>query len=91
MHYVIQKLGRDVKSIVLKFLSDQTISLRIIKEKQGSTAGEIHSIKEIFVTRKEILWPTKRWNWFVFWPKSSRSPAEYFGGGGRWGGRGGGF
>ena len=39
--YVIQKLGRDVKSIVLKFPSDQTISLRIINEKQGSTTGEI--------------------------------------------------
>ena len=26
---VIQKLGRDVKSIVLKFLKDQTISLRV--------------------------------------------------------------
>ena len=43
MRYVIQKLGRDVKSFVLKFLSDQTISLRIINEKQGSTAGKIHS------------------------------------------------
>ena len=30
LRYVIQKLGRDVKSMVLKFLSDQTISLRII-------------------------------------------------------------
>ena len=28
---------------MLKFLSDRTISLRIINEKQGSTAGEIHS------------------------------------------------
>ena len=43
IRYVIQKLGRYVQSIVLKFLSDQTISLRIINEKQGSTAGEIHS------------------------------------------------
>ena len=39
--YVIQKLGRDVKSIVLKLPSDQTISLRILNEKQGSTADEI--------------------------------------------------
>ena len=32
----MQKLGRDVKSVVLKFPSDQTISLRIIiNEKQG--------------------------------------------------------
>ena len=38
-----KNLGRDVQSIVLKFPSDQTISLRIINEKQGSTAGEIHS------------------------------------------------
>ena len=28
---------------MLKFPSDQTISLRIINEKQGSTTGEIHS------------------------------------------------
>ena len=41
IRYVIQKLARDVKSIVLKFPGDQTISLRIINEKQGSTAGEI--------------------------------------------------
>ena len=41
--YAIQKLGRDVKSIVLKFPNDQTIILRIINEKQGSTAGEILS------------------------------------------------
>ena len=40
----IPKLGRDVKSIVLKFPSDQTISLRIIDEKQGSSAGEIHIV-----------------------------------------------
>ena len=31
--HVIQKLGRDVRSIVLKFTNDQTISLRIINEK----------------------------------------------------------
>ena len=37
MHYVIQELGRDVKSIVLKFPSDQIISLRIINEKQGQS------------------------------------------------------
>ena len=43
MRCVIQKLDRDVKSIVLKFPSDQIISLRIIREKQGSTAGEILS------------------------------------------------
>ena len=43
MRYVIQKLGRDFKSIVITFHSDQTISLRIINEKQGSTSGEIHS------------------------------------------------
>ena len=40
MLYVIQKLGWDVKSILLKFPSDQTTSLKIINEKQGSTAGE---------------------------------------------------
>ena len=34
MRHVIQKLGRDVKSIVLKFPGDQTISLRIINEKR---------------------------------------------------------
>ena len=44
MRYAIQKLGRDVKSIVSKFPGDQIISLRIIiKEKQGSTATEILS------------------------------------------------
>ena len=46
MRYVIQKLGWDVKSILLKFPSDQTTSLKIMNEKQGSTAGEnseIHS------------------------------------------------
>ena len=43
MPYVIQKLGRDIKSIVLKFPDDQTISLRIINEKQGNAASEIHS------------------------------------------------
>ncbi len=43
MRYVIQKLGRDIKSIVLKFPDDQTISLRIINEKQGNAASEIHS------------------------------------------------
>ena len=41
MRYVIQKLGIII--IVLKFPSDQTIRLRIINEKQESTAGEIHS------------------------------------------------
>ena len=41
--FVIQKLDRDVKSIVLKFRSDQTINLRIINEKQGSAAGWILS------------------------------------------------
>ena len=40
MQYVIQKLGMDIKSIVLKFPSDQTITSIIINEKQGSTAGE---------------------------------------------------
>ena len=43
IHYEVQKLGWDVKSIVLKFPNNQTISLRIINEKQGSTAGEILS------------------------------------------------
>ena len=43
MRYVIQKLGRDVKSIVLKFPSDQTSSLRISNEKQRSSVGEMHS------------------------------------------------
>ena len=37
------KKGRDIKSIVLKFPSDQTISLRIINEKQGYSAGQIIS------------------------------------------------
>ena len=32
-----KKLGMDVKSIVLKFPSDQTFGLRIIIEKQGYT------------------------------------------------------
>ena len=31
----------NVKSIVLKFPSDQIINLRIINEKQGSAPGEI--------------------------------------------------
>ena len=35
------KKRRDIKSIVLKFPSDQTISLRIISEKQGYSSGEI--------------------------------------------------
>ena len=34
---------RAVKSTVLKFPSDQTINLRIINEKQGSSASEINS------------------------------------------------
>ena len=42
MRFVIQKLGRDVKSIVLKFRNGLTINLRIINEKQGSTAGEFN-------------------------------------------------
>ena len=29
-------------------IPSQTISLRIINEKQGSTAGEIHSSKEMY-------------------------------------------
>ena len=32
------------ESIALKFLSDQTNSLRIINEKQGNVASEIHNI-----------------------------------------------
>ena len=43
MRFVIQKLGREVKTIVVKFRSDQTINLRIGNEKQGFTAGEILS------------------------------------------------
>ena len=43
MRYVIQKLDRDVKSIMLKFSSDQTISLRILHEKQGNADSGIHS------------------------------------------------
>ena len=39
----------DVKSIVLKFPSDQAISLRIINEKQGSTAGEMHSSVQFYM------------------------------------------
>ena len=35
-------LCRDVKITVLKFASDQTISLRIINEKQSYAASEIH-------------------------------------------------
>ena len=35
IRYVIQKLGWDVKSIMLKFPSGQIISLRIINENQG--------------------------------------------------------
>ena len=41
MRYIIQKLGRDVKGIVLKFPNDHnyhTTSLRIISEKQGNAA-----------------------------------------------------
>ena len=41
VRYIIQKLGWDVKSIVLKFLNDQTISLRIINEKHGDAGSEI--------------------------------------------------
>ena len=44
MRYAIQKLVWDVKSIVLKFPNDQTISLRII-----NTASEIHSSHAWFV------------------------------------------
>ena len=39
----------DVKSIVLKFPSEQTLSLRINNEKQGSTAGEILSSHFILI------------------------------------------
>ena len=45
-----KKLGRDVKCMVLKFLSDQTICLRIINEKQGSTAGEkLSSVNSVVI------------------------------------------
>ena len=56
MRYVIQKLGTDVKSIVLKFPSDQTISLRIINEKQKSTAGEILSKWQTFIQNLSLLY-----------------------------------
>ena len=42
----IQKLGWDVTSIVLKFPNDQTISLKIINEKQGNAPVEY--IVELF-------------------------------------------
>ena len=43
MRYLIQKLGKHVKSNVLKFPNDQTISLRIISEKRGNVASGIQS------------------------------------------------
>ena len=42
-----KKLGRDVNSIVLKCPNDQTISLRIISEKQSNAASGIQSILRI--------------------------------------------
>ena len=54
------KIGRDVKSIVLKLPSDQTISLRNNNEKQGSTACEIlcnilHTLININLTFSILL------------------------------------
>ena len=43
MCYVIQKLSRSVKRTVFNFLCDQAISLRIINEKHGYAASELHS------------------------------------------------
>ena len=54
MSFVTQKLGLDVKSIVLKFCSDQTINLRSINEKQESTAGEILSMNNEFFCGAKI-------------------------------------
>ena len=42
IRYAIQKFGWDVKSIMLKFPNNQTISLRIINEKQGNAASGMH-------------------------------------------------
>ena len=43
MRCVIQKIGRDVKSIVLEFPSDRAVSLRIINEKHCYVASGIQS------------------------------------------------